>query len=155
MFTKAWKIVPVLIQMNAACVLPSCFYKIPFNIIISSTPLSSKWLLLQVFQPSIYMHISPTHVTGRTHFTRLNLVTLIVFVEEWKSWSCWNFNIKKRRTLNKGKLNGVLVGLFYVNFGICPVGLFKAKEPRKSYIHREIIKCARLESSLRTCSSFT
>jgi len=123
--------------------------KIHITVILSSTPLSSKWLLLQVFQPSICMHISPMHVTGCTHITCLNLVTLIVFVEEWKSWSCLNLNIKNRRTLNKGTLNEVLVGLFCVKFGIWRIGLFEAQEPRKPYIHWEIIKCARLESSLR------
>jgi hypothetical protein len=79
---KNLKIVPVVIQMNAAYVLPSCFHKIHFNIILSSSPLSSRWLLLQVFQPSICMHICPMHVTGPTHLTHLNLITLIVFVKE-------------------------------------------------------------------------
>jgi hypothetical protein len=79
---KSLKIVSVLIQMNPTYVLASCFHKIHFNIIVSSTPLSSKWLLLQVFQPSICRHISPMHVTGPTHLTCLNLITLIVHVEE-------------------------------------------------------------------------
>jgi len=96
---KSLKIVHIVIQMNAPSVLPSCFHKIPFNIILSSTPLSSKWLLLQVIQSSVCMHISPMHVTGPTHLTHLNLIVLIVFVEEWKSWSCLNRNIKIWRTL--------------------------------------------------------
>lgn len=139
---KSLKIVPVPIQMNAVYVLPSCFHKIPFNIILSSTPLSSKLLLFQ--KTNLYAYLTST-----THLTHLNLMIIIVFVEEWKSLSCLNFNIKKRKTLNKGTLNCVLVGLFYVNFGIWPVGLFKAEEPRKPYVHWLIIKCARLESSLR------
>ena len=69
---KSLKIVHILIQINAAYVLPSCFHKIPFNIIPSSTLLSSKWLLLQVFPPSICMHICPMHVTGPTHLTHFN-----------------------------------------------------------------------------------
>jgi len=61
--------------MNAVYVLPSCFHKIPFNIILSSTPLSSKLLLFQ--KTNLYAYLTST-----THLTHLNLMIIIVFVEE-------------------------------------------------------------------------
>jgi len=72
-------------QQPSSC-LPNNFFKIHFNIILPSMPWSSKWSLSFRFlhqNPLLF----PIHTTCPTHLIHLDLITRIVFGEQYNSWS--------------------------------------------------------------------
>jgi len=86
---KSLSLVPVLSQMNLVYTFPPCFSKIHSGIIIPSFPRSSKWSRPFGFSNQSFVLISYiSHVCYMApHLTHLDLITLIIFSEEYKLWS--------------------------------------------------------------------
>jgi hypothetical protein len=68
--------------------LPHYYYKIHF-IILSPMPRSSKWSLsFRFFQQTPYAFlVSLTHTTRFTHLVLLDIITQMMFGEQYKSWN--------------------------------------------------------------------
>jgi hypothetical protein len=78
----------ILGQLDPVHTSPSHFLKIHFNIILPSTPESSKWFVLSGIPTKILYapHLSTIHATCHVHLSLLDLITWI-FGEEYRSWS--------------------------------------------------------------------
>jgi len=72
--------VPILSHIDPVHALTSCFLKIYFNIILSSTPGSSKCSLFLRFpyQNPVNTFLSPIRATCPTHLIPLDLITRII-----------------------------------------------------------------------------
>jgi len=82
---KSWPLVPILRQIQSTA--STLFLYIHSNIILPSTPRSSKWSLLFRFLTKIlYAFISPMGTKCPTHQI-FNLITLIIFGEATKLWN--------------------------------------------------------------------
>ena len=71
-----------------------CVFQTHFNIILPSVPASPKWSLsLHSSWLKIFMFLNfSIHAVCPIHFDPLDLITLIIFNEWYKSWSaCWTF----------------------------------------------------------------
>jgi hypothetical protein len=79
--------VPILCQINSVHVSTSHFLKIHLNIILLSTPTSSKWSLSlrALYQNSVYT--SPLPHTGHKLRPSYSLITRMIFGEEYRSQS--------------------------------------------------------------------
>jgi hypothetical protein len=77
---------PILSQMNPIHILKPCFFKVHRNIILPSVLPSPSSLFFSRL-PTKILHaflISTTRATFPAHFILLELITLIIFVEEYK-----------------------------------------------------------------------
>ena len=76
---------PILNQIHPTHVPTSYFLKIRLNIILPSTPESSKWFLsFRIPPPKLRLHLSfPPHL----HLTLLDFITRTIFGEEYRSLS--------------------------------------------------------------------
>jgi hypothetical protein len=78
-------LVSILSQLNPLLSL-AYLVDIQSNIILSPTPRSSKWFL-QVSRLTFCLHISSIHITCPTYLIVLDLMTLIMFNEEYRLWN--------------------------------------------------------------------
>jgi len=83
-------VVPILSQMSTVHNFPPYSPKIHSNIILPSMPRSLSGLFPSGFLTKILYAflISPMHMTCSTHLILLDLITLMIFGEMYKFWSC-------------------------------------------------------------------
>ena len=79
--------VPILSQINAGHALPTCVLKIYFNIVLPSTPGSSKWFIPSGFRTKILytpvLALYMLHALPILNF--LDLINRIIFGEEYRA----------------------------------------------------------------------
>ena len=77
----------VLSEINPVDALP-CFM-VHFNIILQVMPRFFKWYLSFSFphQNSVYISLLPMRAICPTHLTQLDVISLVIFGEQLKSWS--------------------------------------------------------------------
>ena len=86
---RIYKRPPPVPPLSQTMPLPTYFLKIQFNIILPSKPASSKWTLSLRFphQNPVYASPLPICPTCPTQLIFLDLVTRIIYVEEYRSLS--------------------------------------------------------------------
>ena len=70
--------------------LPLYFFKVHCHITLPPTLRSSKWLFRSGFPSEtlyVFLFAPPLHATCSAHFIPLDLLTLRICGEDWKSWS--------------------------------------------------------------------
>lgn len=86
---KTPSFIPVLSQINPVHIVPSCFCKGQFNIVLSSmsgfSMLSLSFRITE--QIPVCLSILRISATSSVHLFFLDLTTWIIFAEDWKSWS--------------------------------------------------------------------
>jgi len=81
---KSSPLVPNLNQRNLVTILPNYFFKIYFIIVLPSTNRSSRWSLPFGIPTNILnLLTSPMRAIFPTYLTSLDLITLIIFGEEY------------------------------------------------------------------------
>jgi len=85
--------VPILGQLDPVHAHISCFLKIQLNIILPSTPGTSKWSRSIRFphQNPVYVILSPKRVTCPAHLIFLHLITRKILIEECRSLVSYSF----------------------------------------------------------------
>ena len=80
---------PLLIQITPVHAFPSHFLNIHINIILPSSPTSSKWPLTMgsPHKNLVCTSHSPIRAACPAHLIRLDLMTPVIFGEEYRSWS--------------------------------------------------------------------
>jgi len=79
--------VPALSQINPVHVIQSYFFTAQFKNVLTSMSRSSKWLLPPCHPITLCRHFFSLLATCHTHHIVLDLITLIIFSEDYKLWS--------------------------------------------------------------------
>jgi hypothetical protein len=80
---------PVLGQMNPVHALPSCFFKICFNIVFTSMHWSSKWWLSLRFpyEKPVCSSFNCMHAMFPTNLILFDLMIRVIFGKDYRLWS--------------------------------------------------------------------
>jgi hypothetical protein len=113
---------PYFDQSNPVYPVVSCLFKIYFNIILPSTPVTSQAVSsLEGFRLKFCMHSSSSHVCYTPHLFHIQSVDHPEYAERYKFWSSSLWNIP-RPPVTSSLLgpNILLSTLFLKTFNLCP-----------------------------------